>query len=282
MLAGVGLAAAGVLRSGAAPAPPPDAVALVNGQPISRDALRQLEAEALARHPDRPVDTDERRQLLERAVDEELLLQRGLALGLARLEPTARRAIVSATVAAIGAEAGSQEPAESELRSFFAATAQRFAEPGGLRLTARFVAVGPGGRPEAAAWREASALAARLRSDASPAVAGEDPGDALPTPLPEAPLSPEQVRSLLGPAAAAAVDRLRAGEVASPLRVAGGYLVLRLDERLPPRTPPFEQVRERVRAEYLRTADERALARSLERLRAGAEIRVLAPELRGQ
>ncbi len=282
VLTGVALAALGVVRSGAPPPPPPDAVALVNGQPISRDALRRLEAEARATRPDRPLDIDERRRLLERAVDEELLLQRGLALGLARLEPTARRAIVSAVVAAVGAEAGNEEPDESELRAFFAAAPERFADPGRLRLTARFVGVDPERRPEATAWREASELAALLRGAAARAEAGPSEGDALPTPLPAGPLSLDQVRQILGPAAAVAADRLRSGEVAPPLRVATGYLVLRLDERLPPQQPAFEAVRDRVREEYLRTAGERAVARAVERLRADAEIRVLDPELRAR
>ena len=280
VLAGVALAAAGVVRSAAPPSPPPDAVALVNGQPISRDALRQLEDQERAGRPGRPLDTAERRRLLERAVDEELLLERGLALGLARLEPTARSAIVNAVVAAVGAEAGNQEPEESELRAFYAAAPARFAEPGRLRLEARFVAAGPGTRPEAAAWQQASELAARLRSGASPAEAGAGAGDPLPAPLPEGALSPEQLRQTLGPAAALAVERLRPGEVAPPVRVATGYLVLRLDERLPAPAPTFEEVREQVRAEYLRSAGERAVARYLERLRANAEVRVLDPELR--
>lgn len=280
VLAGVALAAAGVVRSGAPPAPPADAVALVNGQPITRDALRQLEAEARAGRQGRPLDTEERRHLLERAVDEELLLERGLALGLARLEPSARRAIVNAVVTSIATEAATREPDEAELRSFFAAAPERFAPPGRLRLAVGFVAAGPGGHPEAEAWRRANELAARLRGGGSLAEASAGLGNPLPVPLPEGPLSLDRIAEALGPAAARAVEPLGPGEVAPPVRGAAGYLVLRLDERLAPHAPAFEEVRDRVRAAYLQGAGERAVARYVKRLRADAEVRVLDPELR--
>ena len=71
----------------------------MNGEPISREAFARFAAAVAAERRSATLDAEERRRLLERMIDEELLLQRGIALGLARYEPTARRSIVSALIA---------------------------------------------------------------------------------------------------------------------------------------------------------------------------------------
>ena len=71
---------------------------MVNGKPITRDALARFTG-AMARERGRlDLDPAEQRRILDRLIDEELLLQHGIALGLDRSEPSARRAIVSAVV----------------------------------------------------------------------------------------------------------------------------------------------------------------------------------------
>lgn len=271
-VAGVLLAAFGILRSGdAATAPPADAVALVNGQPISRDAFAEFVGAVASERRLLELGPEEKARLLDRMVDEELLLQRGLELGLARYERTARRAIVAAVVAAVTADAEATEPDEASLRAFFEASSERFVRPGRIAVDVAFVSVG--GRPEAVAFQQAAALGSRLR-------AGEDAGavisagDALPTPLPTTPVSLDEVRATLGPSAALAAERLAPGDTSEPVRGAAGYAVLRLRERQPGVVPPFEDVREQVRAEYLRNVGERALAEYLRELRAGAEVTV--------
>ena len=82
VVAGVGLAAAGVLRSGRAAAGLPEGVvALVNGEAVSAEAFAQIEAAVIAERKGAPLDEVQRQRLLDRLVDEELLLQRGLELG---------------------------------------------------------------------------------------------------------------------------------------------------------------------------------------------------------
>ena len=269
---GIGLAAFGIARSGAGAARVPEgAVAAVNGEPIAAEAFTRF-ADAVADERRQALGADERRHLLERMIDEELLFQRGLALGLARHEPTARRAIVAAVIAALTADAEAEEPEEAELRAFHGEARERFTRLGRLELDGAFVAVGS--RPEREGWERAEEIARRLRAGEPFAAVAGALGDEPTAPLPSGPLPPETLRQYLGPTAARAAEQLAPGEVSDPIRGAGGFHVLALRGRMPGELAPFEEVREQVRAEYLRSLGERALRATLEELRADASIAV--------
>lgn len=276
-IAGIGLAALSIVSSGGgAGALPDDAMALVNGQPISRDAFAEFVGALATERKTVDLDAETRRQVLARMVDEELLLQRGIELGLPRYERTARRAIVAAVVAAVTAEAEAAEPSEDELRAFHGEHADRFTRPGRLRLDTAFVAAGA--RPEATAWQQANELARRARAGESFASLAAELGDPSPLLSPTEPISLDEVRERLGPSAAIEAEGLAVGQVGDPVRGAAGYFVLALRERSPGEPLLFDDVRAHVRLEYLRGVGERALGRYLEDLRAGAEVRVRDPD----
>ena len=276
VVAGVGLAAAGVLRSGRAAAGLPEGVvALVNGEAVSAEAFAQIEAAVIAERKGAPLDEVQRQRLLDRLVDEELLLQRGLELGLARHEPTARRAIVSAVVATVTSDAETSEPDEETLRRYYADAADRFQKPG--RFTAQTVFVSTASRPEAQAFQRAAAAARRLRAGEDLAAVDAALGDPQTAPLPQGPLPLETLRQYLGPSAAQAAAALAPGEVGDPVRGGSGYYVVRLAERSGGETAPFDEVRQEVRAEWLRTQGERALGDYLEELREQGDVQMRLP-----
>jgi hypothetical protein len=78
----------------------PGVVAMVNGQPILKGdydvALRTI-AE-LQRHP---LTDRDRHAAIDRAIDDELLIEYGLELGMARDDPTTRQALLSAAITAV-------------------------------------------------------------------------------------------------------------------------------------------------------------------------------------
>ncbi len=84
---GIAAAAAGLLLGDAGDAGglPDDVVALVNGTPV-RLADYERAVVALASDRREPLEDEDRRYVLDRLVDEELLVQRGLELGFARLD----------------------------------------------------------------------------------------------------------------------------------------------------------------------------------------------------
>jgi len=276
-VAGIALAAYGVLGSGDDAAAPPDAIALVNGQALSRESFARFSAAVAAERRTTTLDASEQRRLLDRMIDEELLLQRGIALGLDRYEPSARGAIVSALVASVTADAETGEPDEATLREFHAKNAGRFGSGPRLAVDVAFVAVA--NRAEALARERAETLARRLRAGEDFATLNAELGDAPVAQLPSGELDLDTLRDYLGPTAARAAAELAVGEVAGPVRGSTGYTVLVLRGRRAEETAPFESVREQVRAEYLRSRGEQALSDYLAGLRADGRIQVLDPEL---
>jgi peptidyl-prolyl cis-trans isomerase C len=271
-LIGIGLAAFGIARSGGVARLPRGAVAQVNGEPIPAESFRRFAAAVAAERREPALAPEDRRRLLERMIDEELLFQRGLALGLARHEPSARRAIVSAVIEALTSDAEAEEPSEAALRAFHAEAPERFTRPGRLAVDAAFLAVREGA--ESAAWERAADVARRLRAGDAFAAVDAELADRAPAPLPGGALALETLRQYLGPTAAAAAERLAPGEVSDPIRGAGGFYVLVLRERWPGEVAPYDEIRAQVRAEYLRTLGERALRETLAELREDAAIAV--------
>jgi hypothetical protein len=122
-LAGVALAALSLVRSGDEPRPATirsdDAVAWVEGEPIARETYARFVAAVARERGTVDLDPDTRRALLDQLIDEELLLREGIELGLARREPGARRAIVSAVIELVTTDEGPAEPSSPELEALY-------------------------------------------------------------------------------------------------------------------------------------------------------------------
>jgi hypothetical protein len=88
----------------------------VNGQAITRGAFEHYVESAADGGEIASVDGEARRRLLLRLVDEELLLQRAVELGVHRKDPAARRAILSAVIASVTSEGEAGQPDEAVLR----------------------------------------------------------------------------------------------------------------------------------------------------------------------
>jgi hypothetical protein len=276
--AGIALAAVGIVRSGErASVDAEGAIAVVNGQRISRESFARFAAAVAAERKRVELDAATRRLLLERMVDEELLFQRGLALGLQRHEPTARRSIVAALIASVTADAELAEPDQKTLQRFYDENPERFARPGRLVLDVAFV--GLAGKPEALAFGEAQEIARRVRAGEDFSRVRDELADQPLAALPAGPLPFETIRQYLGPTSARAATRLEVGQVGSPTRGSDGYYVVRLRDRTPGETAPFGEVREQVRAELLRSRSDRALRDYIADLRHAADVRILDPEL---
>ena len=277
--AGVALAATGLVASSVTRGRglPPGAVARVNGALVrGDDYARSLDALERDRRAGRePAD---RRLVLGRLIDEELLVQRGLELGLARQDARVRRDLTAAVIDAVVTEHEEDRPPDAELEAFYRRERDFFARPGRLRVRQLWC------RADTAA--DAPSAEARARAAAASLRAGEDfagvrarLGDPEIAPLPDALLSPAKLLDHLGPTALRAALELEAGAVSDPVRSATGYHVLQVIEREAEWVPPREEVADEVVAEYRRRRGERALRAYLDGLRARAEVEI-APALR--
>ncbi|MCW5889210.1 MAG: SurA N-terminal domain-containing protein [bacterium] len=276
---GLAVAAAGLLRSGRPGAhdAADGAVARVNGVAIRADDYqRALAGVADGRRED--PDGALRRHVLERLVDEELLVQRGLELGLAQVDPRVRRELAAAVIAAAIAQPGdAPDPTPDQLAAFYAAERGFFARA--ARVQVQRLDRGRRRRrrgPAGAAADRAAAAAARLRAGDEVATVRAAVGDPEPTPLPDALLPPAKLADYLGSSALRSALTLPVGGVSAPLRTSGGQAVLMVVARETGEPPPLETIGDEVRAEWKRRAGERALRAYLDGLRARADVQVAA------
>ena len=270
-LTAVGLTGEGRVERG------PGVLARVNGRPVHTETLARYVAGVVGERRAPSVDRAERRALLLRLVDEELLLQRGIELGLPRAEPTARRAIVAAVAAAATAGAEFEEPDPDSLRRFYEEDPQRFRGAARLRFESALVPVGS--VSESKAYRRASELARRARAGESLSRLREEFAASNPMPAPDATFSLPELRMRWGVNAVEAAVSLATGEIGEPVRAADGWLVLRLLAQEPGPVRPYPEVASEVRFAYLRRARQGSLEKYLADLRAEAEIEIFESEL---
>ena len=267
------LAAAGLTAPGAG-ALPPDVVALVNQSPIrTEDYVRMCEAVAGDRKA--PLEEADKQRVLDRLIEEELLVQRGLTLDLPRLDRRVRADLTQTVIDSIASQASQHEPTEQELQAFYDAHRDVFAGPGRLRVHQVFIRVTAPSDP--AALARADQAAQRLRAGESIDAVQASLGDPPLAALPDTPLPPTKLRDYLGPTALRTALELDVNEVSDPVRSGTGYHVLQVVERQADSAPTLEEVRPQVLSEYRRQASEQALRNYLDELRAGADVKMREP-----
>lgn len=277
-----------------------EVVAVVGDETISRATLETALA-LVERDRSRPATTQERARILERLIDEELLFQRGMALGLARSDRKLRADLVSTVVSAATAEADVSEPSDEELSALFDANPPLFTGPSALRVAQVFVATRQGtragvagGSPDAGTAPSGSATpsgtvtshdeiaaerarqaAARLRSGEDIADVRRELGDPPSLEIPSSLQPASRLRDYIGPSAASVAQGLKVGEVSDPEEGPDGYRVLLILERDDPGSVTWENKRPEVLAEFQRRSGERAMRRELERLREQTKVIVV-------
>ena len=108
---------------------PPEDVALVNQQPISRsDYLQQLQT--LYGVDLAHATAAQRKKVLDDMIREELFVQRGKELDVASTDPEVRTAMVSSVEQEIAADAVTSQPSDAQLRGYYAAHRARYASEG--------------------------------------------------------------------------------------------------------------------------------------------------------
>jgi len=271
--AGVVCAAVGLLLSGERDrALPANAAASVNGTVIRLEEYDRAVA-AFASDRRDPIGVEDRRHVLDRMLDEELLVQRGLELGLARHDRRVRGDIVSAVIDFVVSQADGGDPSDGDVRAFYEENRDYFARTERVLAQQVFVRAAPL-RSEDEARTRAAQAAARLRAGEAFDSVRQSLGDVEVAPVPRDLLPITKLQEYLGPTAARAAQALEVGAASDPQRSASGYHVLVLLDRAPGAQPALADVQDEVRAELRRRAGERALRSYLDDLRAQADLRV--------
>lgn len=239
LLLGILMAASGVLQDGIAELPE-NAIARVNDRLILRDTwLRAVTAVASERRT--PLTDEDKRHILDRLIDEELVAQHGVALGLVEQDRRLRGQLVAQVLQTATVANSGRVFSDGELRSFFDQHLDFFSTPARVRVSA-----------------------VRILADGR--------RTAFVPPVPDSLLPPTKLRAYLGPGLTQATLGLRPGETSEPIPHGNGQVVLEVLEREAGVPPRFEQVREQVREEMSRRMDEESVRQLLNQLRSDNRV----------
>jgi parvulin-like peptidyl-prolyl isomerase len=243
---------------------PPGAVARVGDSLIRIEDYERLVA-GLESDRREPVDAKLRRHVLDRMIDEELLVQRAVELGLVDVDRRVRANLTSSMIQSIVDDAEEIEPSRRDLTSFYEENSEFFTSPGRLRVRQIFFR---GRSTERGSGEERAAAAhAALAAGAAFDAVRKEHGDNEISPLPDVLLPPLKLREYIGPTAMRSAMELEAGSIGEPIRSGTGVHILQLVDREPASTPLFEKIEEQVQNEWRRRQGDRALRAYLDGLR---------------
>jgi len=267
---GIALAVMSMLAQPEAEALPAGAVARVNDAFIRSQQFERAVA-ALASDRRAPMTPADRRHVLDRLIDEELLVQYGLSLRLARNDRRIRSDFVSAVISAQVASVDGYLPSEEALKAFYLENRDFFRPPGRLRVRSLWVRAEPA-RTASEALARAREAAARLRAGEPFDAVEAAYGDPQVAPIPDASLPPAKLREYVGPSALIAAEALSVGEVSDPLVTKSGVRLLLTLAKEKGEEPPLRQIEAEVRSEMKRRAGDDAVRRLLGELRANGRV----------
>lgn len=222
-----------------------------------------------------PVDEALRRRVLDRMIDEELLVQRALDLGLAVVDRRVRGELTSGLIASIVAEVEAEPPDDDAVARHYEENLEFFTRPGRLRVrTIRFSGHRDGSDPRGDAADRAARARARLVAGEPAAEVERALADAQVSPVPDTLLPPAKVRDYVGPSVLAAVMPLEVGVWSEPIEGGGGWHLAMALDREPPVVPPLAEIEPLVRQDLVRRRGDEALRAYLDELIAQTPILV--------
>ena len=274
---GIAMAAWGLVGPGASAggSVPPGAVARVNGVLITAADYERV-VNALAQDRRSALQPGDRELVLNRLIDEELLVQRGLELGFAQHDSKVRKDLSTGVIDSVVAEYADLQPGDDELQVYYRAHLDFFTRPGRLRLRQIWLRAPPAADVAAIEARAAEATR-RLRAGEDFETVRTALGDPELSPLPDSLLPITKLSDYLGPTAVRSVLRQPAGTITDPVRSSTGFHVLQVVEREDDAAPPFADVKPQVAAEYRRRRAEDALRTYLQDLRERADVATATP-----
>ncbi len=262
---GAVLAATGLLEK-VTTSLPSQLLAQVNENNISKkDYLGYLEL--LARDKRNPMREQDRRHVLNRLIEEQLLIAKGLELGLPSSDPTVRKSIISAMIQSVISDSATVEPEDQTLVAFYQQNADYFAKPSRIQVQ-RMV------------FREKNKDQALHRAkQAHQALQGEGfvevklrLADRDILSLPNTLLPINKLRGYIGPSLTQQAMSLAPNSYSPPIDDGSGYTILWLLNLQNSETRPLNEIRDQVMREYQRRQGDLALKTYLSQLRQEAEV----------
>ena len=112
---------------------PPDTLVIVNGYPITQSTLRNTEKRIQLNSSD-PMNPDDRELLLQRLIDDELILQHAEDLDILTTDPGIRKLLVRSSIESIVKDSRSIPISDEQLRNFYEDHKSVFQRPSRIHL----------------------------------------------------------------------------------------------------------------------------------------------------
>jgi hypothetical protein len=204
-----------------------------------------------------------REALIGRYIDEEILFRQGVAMGLDRNDEIVRRRVVQKMQFLQQDLQPPREPSEAELESWYDAHLPQYAVPARVTFTHIFFTPDRGG--DTGAEERARAVLSGL-SDAE--ARAPERGDNFPDLYDYTGFGPAEATRLFGATPLAkALFTAPTGRWAGPYQSGYGWHLIFVSARQPPQTPPFEAIRDQVRADWLASDEAKENRRAFEALK---------------
>lgn len=272
-IVGLGIAGFGLFKSGGTSSTvvAPENVATVNQRPILQtDFVAQLES--LYSVPISKATKEQKLQVLNDMIKEELLVQRAMALDFEGTDPDVRAAMVAGVEQQVAANVTASEPADKVLQPFYEAHKSDYVTDGSMTAIDLILPKSDLAKAQSAAKAIRSAGAANALAAAAPfgmisskKLNGEEFNFAA--------------KIHLGPALYAKVETLRSGEVSEPIIDGPDVHVVAMLKNDASLQLDFKAARERVMADYKREEIARVQKAQVKFLRSKAQV-LIQPEFK--
>ena len=233
-----------------------------------------VQLEGLAKDKKSPITQKDKEYVLERMIEEELLIKRALDLGMLENNPIARGTIVQQMIKTIIAENMRYEVSDKALNEFFEENIGFFTKSSRLRIQQLYFS---DEGAENSSFEDATRAYDLLISGSS-FVEVSNLGSDSALKIPNSLMTLSKVREYIGPSLMNLARNLQPGTFSQPIKVPGGYKIIFLLEKELAGQPNLDQVRDVVLAEYSKRRDDNSLREYLENLKNWYDISRNLPE----
>jgi hypothetical protein len=239
-----------------------DWVAKIEGTQISKTKyLLQLEGLSSDRRSELTVTDKE--YVLERMIEEELLIKRAVDIGILKSNTMARGTIVQQMINTIIADNSMTAISSEELQEFFIKNKGFFTNANRLHVRQIYFSD----------TNTKSSSLDRANHAFNDLIVNKDfektllLGDKTALKVPDTLMNLAKVREYLGPSLMLISEKMQPGQFTKPKRVSGGYKIIYLVNKESASAPKFGDVKDQVRVEFSKRRDDQSLRDYLENLK---------------
>ena len=223
----------------------------------------EMQLEGLANDKRSPLTKKDKEYVLERMIEEELLIKRAIDLGMLENNPMARGTIVQQMIKNIISEGSRIEPEEKELIEFFEENIGFFTKANRLRVRQIYFSQDDFG--DRVLKESKNAFTRLLKGETFDQVSLSGSNSALK--VPDTLMNLSKVREYIGPSLMREAQLLKPGQFSEPKKVSGGYKIIYLVDREDAAQPKYSNIRSSVLSEFSKRRDDQSLRTYLDNLK---------------